>query len=113
VRVLEGWMKSYKPQELFDKDGRLVAELAALPPKGARRMSDNPVANVANNQARSIHTSMPMKRSAGELVRAVCRRCRSGCKPGCVALSAGQPGVEQHHLSSPSLNTSAELRARP
>ena len=45
VRILEQWMKSYRPDELFDKSGRLVAELAALPPKGTRRMSDNPHAN--------------------------------------------------------------------
>ena len=45
VRILERWMKSYKPQELFEKDGRLKPELAELPPKGARRMSANPHAN--------------------------------------------------------------------
>ena len=45
VRILEGWMKSYRPDELFDRAGRLVPELAALPPKGYRRMSDNPHAN--------------------------------------------------------------------
>ena len=45
VRLLEKWMKSYKPQDLFDKDGRLKPELAALPPKGERRMSANPHAN--------------------------------------------------------------------
>jgi len=45
IRILEGWMKSYRPDELFAADGALVAELAALPPKGARRMSDNPHAN--------------------------------------------------------------------
>src|SRR5438046_10515716 len=38
-------MKSYKPEELFDQDGRLRAELAELPPKGARRMSANPHTN--------------------------------------------------------------------
>ena len=38
-------MKSYRPEELFDEAGRLVPELAALPPKGTRRMSDNPHAN--------------------------------------------------------------------
>jgi xylulose-5-phosphate/fructose-6-phosphate phosphoketolase len=48
VRILERWMKSYRPQELFDKTGRLVPELAALPPKGTRRMSDNPHANGGN-----------------------------------------------------------------
>ena len=43
--VLEQWMKSYRPEELFDADGRPVPELLALPPTGTRRMSDNPVAN--------------------------------------------------------------------
>jgi xylulose-5-phosphate/fructose-6-phosphate phosphoketolase len=45
ITVLEGWMKSYKPEELFDKDGRLNSEIAELAPKGQRRMSDNPHAN--------------------------------------------------------------------
>jgi xylulose-5-phosphate/fructose-6-phosphate phosphoketolase len=45
IAILEGWMRSYKPQELFDAGGRLVGELAGLPPKGRRRMSDNPHAN--------------------------------------------------------------------
>ena len=45
VKILEKWMKSYKPEELFDKTGRLKPELADLPPKGERRMSANPHAN--------------------------------------------------------------------
>ena len=45
VRILETWMKSYRPEELFDATGRLIPELAALPPKGMRRMSANPHAN--------------------------------------------------------------------
>src|SRR5689334_19415484 len=45
VRLLEQWMKSYRPEELFDQDGRLRAEIAALAPTGARRMSANPHAN--------------------------------------------------------------------
>ena len=45
VKILEKWMKSYKPDELFDKTGRLIPELADLPPKGERRMSANPHAN--------------------------------------------------------------------
>jgi len=45
LRILEQWMKSYRPGELFDENGTLVPELASLPPKGARRMSDNPHAN--------------------------------------------------------------------
>jgi len=42
---LERWMKSYRPEELFDDQGRLIAELAALAPVGARRMGANPHTN--------------------------------------------------------------------
>jgi xylulose-5-phosphate/fructose-6-phosphate phosphoketolase len=42
---LEEWMRSYRPEELFDTDGRLVPELRALAPHGHRRMSANPHAN--------------------------------------------------------------------
>jgi xylulose-5-phosphate/fructose-6-phosphate phosphoketolase len=42
---LEQWMRSYRPEELFDEDGALRAELAALAPEGARRMGANPHAN--------------------------------------------------------------------
>ena len=45
VRILESWMKSYRPEELFDDTGRLKSELAALAPEGTRRMSANPHAN--------------------------------------------------------------------
>ncbi|MCC6233794.1 MAG: phosphoketolase family protein, partial [Verrucomicrobiales bacterium] len=45
LRLLERWMKSYRPQELFDAQGRLRPELAALAPTGPRRMSANPHAN--------------------------------------------------------------------
>ncbi len=45
IRILEKWMKSYRPRELFDKNGVLLPELAALAPEGRRRMGDNPHAN--------------------------------------------------------------------
>jgi xylulose-5-phosphate/fructose-6-phosphate phosphoketolase len=45
LRVLEDWLRSYRSEELFDQTGRLISELAALPPRGARRMSANPHAN--------------------------------------------------------------------
>jgi xylulose-5-phosphate/fructose-6-phosphate phosphoketolase len=45
VKILEKWLKSYQPKELFDKSGKLVAELAELAPTGERRMSANPHAN--------------------------------------------------------------------
>jgi xylulose-5-phosphate/fructose-6-phosphate phosphoketolase len=45
LALLEEWMRGYKPEELFDESGRLRADIAALAPKGERRMSANPVAN--------------------------------------------------------------------
>ncbi len=45
LKILEDWLKSYKPEELFDAQGRPVPELLELPPTGHRRMSANPVAN--------------------------------------------------------------------
>jgi xylulose-5-phosphate/fructose-6-phosphate phosphoketolase len=45
LEVLAEWMRSYGPEELFDAEGRLVPELAALPPRGERRMSANPHTN--------------------------------------------------------------------
>ncbi len=45
IKLLEHWMKSYKPKELFDKRGKLIPELAELAPKGERRMGANPHAN--------------------------------------------------------------------
>ena len=45
LALLESWMHSYHPEELFDEKGALVPELAALPPKSHRRMSANPHSN--------------------------------------------------------------------
>ena len=45
VKILEKWLKSYRPQELFDETGKLLAELAELAPQGMRRMGANPHAN--------------------------------------------------------------------
>jgi xylulose-5-phosphate/fructose-6-phosphate phosphoketolase len=45
LRLLEEWMKGYRPEELFDEGGRLRPELAELPPEGNRRMGANPHAN--------------------------------------------------------------------
>jgi len=45
VKILDEWMKSYRPEELFDRSGKLVEELLELPPKGERRMSANPHGN--------------------------------------------------------------------
>jgi xylulose-5-phosphate/fructose-6-phosphate phosphoketolase len=45
LKQLEKWLRSYRPEELFDKQGRLIPELKAIAPQGNRRMSANPHAN--------------------------------------------------------------------
>ena len=45
IKALEQWMKSYRPEELFDDSGALRPELQSLAPQGGRRMGANPVAN--------------------------------------------------------------------
>ncbi|TAQ83223.1 hypothetical protein B7494_g8454 [Chlorociboria aeruginascens] len=45
LKVLESWMRSYKPEEVFTEDGKLLPELRELPPTGNSRMSANPVGN--------------------------------------------------------------------
>lgn len=45
VKLLETWMKSYRPEELFDDNGTLISELKELAPVGLRRMSANPITN--------------------------------------------------------------------
>ena len=42
---LEAWLRSYRPEELFDGDGRPIETIADFPPSGERRMSANPHAN--------------------------------------------------------------------
>jgi len=45
LKLLEAWLRSYRPQELFDEHGRLKPEIASSAPKGTRRMGANPHAN--------------------------------------------------------------------
>jgi xylulose-5-phosphate/fructose-6-phosphate phosphoketolase len=45
LKILEDWMKSYRPEELFDEKGKLIPELRKLAPSGDRRMGANPHAN--------------------------------------------------------------------
>ncbi|MFL5799432.1 MAG: phosphoketolase [Actinomycetota bacterium] len=89
LALLERWMRSYRPQELFDENGALVEELAALPPKSYRRMSANPVTNggavlrdLAMPDFRDYAIDVPTPgttyaeatRSAGAFMRDVMRR---------------------------------------
>ncbi|MDJ0577369.1 MAG: phosphoketolase family protein, partial [Xenococcaceae cyanobacterium MO_234.B1] len=89
VKMLEEWMKSYKPEELFDANGTLIPELKELAPKGDRRMSANLVANggmlrkeLRMPDFRDLAVEVPKPgqveaentRSLGNLLREVMRR---------------------------------------
>ncbi len=54
LRQLEAWMRGYKPEELFNQNGRLIPELKELSPAGARRMGSNPHAN-GGSIKRTLH----------------------------------------------------------
>jgi xylulose-5-phosphate/fructose-6-phosphate phosphoketolase len=45
IQILESWMRSYRPEELFDEAGKVVDQITSLPPRGDLRMSANPHAN--------------------------------------------------------------------
>jgi xylulose-5-phosphate/fructose-6-phosphate phosphoketolase len=45
IKILEDWMRSYRPEELFDRNGKFISELAELAPRGNRRMGANPHSN--------------------------------------------------------------------
>ncbi|MCC7527006.1 MAG: phosphoketolase family protein [Candidatus Melainabacteria bacterium] len=84
MEVLESWMRSYKPEELFDENGKLISELKDLAPVGTRRMSANPHANgglihkalrmpdfrdYAVDVSKSGHTEAENTRSTGAFLR--------------------------------------------
>ncbi|TWJ01673.1 xylulose-5-phosphate/fructose-6-phosphate phosphoketolase [Mucilaginibacter frigoritolerans] len=73
LQILENWMKSYKPEELFDENGKLKAELAELAPKGEHRMGANPHANGGQllrdlriPDFRNYAVSVPFRGAGGE-----------------------------------------------
>ncbi|HYQ18762.1 MAG TPA: phosphoketolase family protein, partial [Polyangiaceae bacterium] len=72
LRILEAWLRSYRPDELFDAKGRLQPELAKLAPQGARRMSANPLSNPgATSKALRIpaidNYALPVSKPGNEL----------------------------------------------
>jgi len=86
LRMLETWMKSYRPEELFDAQGRPAAQLRDIVPKGPRRMSANPHANgglllrdlkIPDFRRYALHVPSPgstrgeSTRAQGELIRDV------------------------------------------
>ncbi|MGO4869075.1 MAG: phosphoketolase, partial [Roseiarcus sp.] len=93
LKQLEDWLRSYRPEELFDEQGRLRPELAELAPKGERRMGANPQ---ANGGVRPRDLRMPNFRDYAVEVS-----------------SPGAPGVGDTHVLGRFLRDVAKLNAEP
>ncbi len=65
LKQLEDWMKSYRPEELFDERGKFREEFAALAPTGHRRMGSNPHANGGELLAATVDAALPRLRRGG------------------------------------------------
>ena len=85
---LEEWMRSYRPEELFDEAGALRDELAALPPRGASRMSANPHANGGLLLTDAGAARLPRLRGHGRRARHRRDRGDQGARRRCCATSS-------------------------
>ena len=77
LKLLEDWLRSYRPDELFDEQGKLKPELAELAPKGERRMGANPHANGGMLLRDLRHAGLSRIRGGGAVTRLACRRRRA------------------------------------
>ena len=96
VRILEEWMKSYRPTELFDDSGRLQPELADLAPRGTRRMSANPHTNggiVLQGSSTAGLSRLRVKVSTPGAVTAESTRDDGQVPPRCDEAEHGEPDV--------------------
>jgi xylulose-5-phosphate/fructose-6-phosphate phosphoketolase len=93
LKQLEEWLRSYRPQELFDAQGRLKPELKALAPKGERRMGANPHAN------------------GGRLLREL--RMPDFTEYGIEVIKPGVPGIGDTHVLGRFLRDVARMNAEP
>ena len=79
LKQLEDWMKSYRPQELFDERGKFRDEFAALAPTGHRRMGANPHANGGELLQPAVDAAFPRLCRRGARARQRSRRKRRAC----------------------------------
>jgi xylulose-5-phosphate/fructose-6-phosphate phosphoketolase len=91
LKLLEDWLRSYRPEELFDEHGRLNAELAELAPEGDRRMGANPHAN------------------GGMLLREL--RLPDFCDYAAEVPVPGAPGIGDTHVLGPFLRDVVKLNS--
>jgi xylulose-5-phosphate/fructose-6-phosphate phosphoketolase len=108
LKFLEKWMHSYKPEELFDKNGRLIPELKALAPKGNRRMSANPV---ANGGLLRKPLEMPEFRNAGvEVENPAVTQASSVLQLGRFLREVARRNMENFRVFGPDETTSNQLQ---
>jgi phosphoketolase len=69
LKQLEQWLKSYRPEELFDENGRLFPEIKELAPAGLRRMGSNPHANGGRSLRRCSTLPRPQRGASASPVQ--------------------------------------------
>ena len=113
LKLLEEWLRSYRPEELFDEQGRLRPELAELAPTGARRMGANPHANGGLLLRDLRHAGLPRLRGrrpdAGRARRSATRTCSGGSCATSIKLNADQ---RNFRVFGPDETLSNRLEAR-
>ena len=109
LQMLEDWMRSYKPDELFDAAGKLIPELKELAPKGNRRMSANPIAN-GGLVRRSLR--MPDFRQYGAKIDNPAQIEIENTKPlGVFLRDVMRQNMDNFRVFGPDENTSNKLQA--
>ena len=123
LKQLEEWLRSYRPEELFDEGGRLVPELRALAPEGRRRMGANPHAGCCARRSR-CRSSTPMRskpdsRAGSKSVRPRCSASSCAMSPAgirkisaCSALMKMPPTGWPQSMRSPRRPGSANICPR-
>jgi xylulose-5-phosphate/fructose-6-phosphate phosphoketolase len=109
LKILEDWLRSYKPQELFDAEGRFKPELKALAPVGPRRIGSNPHAN-GGNLKRALR--LPDFRNYGiKVEKPGVAECEN-CKPlGVFLRDVMKANMQNFRVFGPDENTSNRLGA--
>ena len=109
LQMLEDWLRSYKPEELFDAEGKLIPELKELAPTGDRRMSANPIAN-GGLLRRSLR--MPDFREYGVKLEKAAQIEVENTKPlGVFLRDVMKENMDNFRVFGPDENTSNKLQA--
>jgi xylulose-5-phosphate/fructose-6-phosphate phosphoketolase len=109
LRTLQNWMRSFKPNELFDANGRLGAKIRELAPVGARRMSANPHAN--GGRLRKALRMPDFREYAVVFDRPGCTRAENTRPLGALLRDVMKRNMDNFRVFGPDENTSNKLDA--